>query len=104
MLYSVYVGGEVWEYWGGSNRYITIAMPGFFILLSYALFRLSHFISAMNADPRQAAMAKTHWKGAIFPLLIAGALLSVNSIYGLEALAELLLITPPLHSGNGERN
>jgi hypothetical protein len=106
MLYSVYVGGDAWEYWGGSNRYISIAMPGFFILLSYALFRLSQFIiSAMHADPRQAGMTRTtNWKGAIFPLLIAGALLSVNSIYGLEALAELLLIKPPLHAGNGEEN
>ncbi|HSL02798.1 MAG TPA: hypothetical protein VK901_04585 [Nitrospiraceae bacterium] len=33
MMYSVYVGGDAWEYWGGSNRYICIAMPGFFILL-----------------------------------------------------------------------
>ena len=103
MLYSVYVGGDAWEYWGGSNRYISIAMPGFFILLSYALFRVSQFImSAMHADPRQTEMAKT--QGVIFPLLIAGSLLSVNSIYGLDALAELLLIKAPLHSGNGEEN
>ncbi len=103
MLYSVYVGGDAWEYWGGSNRYITIAMPGFFILLSYALYRLSQFIiSAMHADPRQ--MATTNGKGAVFPLLMVGALLSVNSIYGLEALAEMLLIKPPLHAGNGEEN
>ena len=33
MAYSVYVGGDAWEYRGGSNRYICIAMPGFFILL-----------------------------------------------------------------------
>src|ERR1051326_8084681 len=44
MAYSVYVGGDAWEYWGGSNRYISIAMPGFFVLLSLALFRLSRLI------------------------------------------------------------
>lgn len=105
MMYSVYVGGDAWEYWGGSNRYISIAMPGFFILLSYALFRVSRFIiGAMNLDPRPAGIATTNWKGYIFPLLIAVSLISVNSIYGLEALAEVLLIKPPLHSGNREEN
>jgi arabinofuranosyltransferase len=105
MMYSVYVGGDAWEYWGGSNRYICLAMPGFFILLSYALFRVSQLmIGAMNAAPRQGGMATTSWKGYSFPLLIVVSLLSVNSIYGLEALAETLLIKPPLHSGNGEEN
>ena len=105
LMYSVYVGGDAWEYWGGSNRYISIAMPGFFILLSYTLFRVSQFIiGAMNADTRQAGIVTTNWRGYIFPLLIAVSLVSVNSIYGLEALAEMLLIKPPLHSGNGEGN
>jgi arabinofuranosyltransferase len=105
MIYSVYVGGDAWEYWGGSNRYISIAMPGFFILLSCALFRVSQFIfGAMNTDSREAGIATTNWKGYIFPLLIALSVISVNSIYGLDALAEVLLIKPPLRSGNGERN
>lgn len=105
MMYSVYVGGDAWEYWGGSNRYISLAMPGFFILLSYALFRVSQFIiGAMNADPPQVGMATTNWKGYIFPLLIVYSVISVNSIYGLGALEEMLLIKPPLHSGNGDEN
>lgn len=105
MIYSVYVGGDAWEYWGGSNRYISIAMPGFFVLLSYALFRVGQFIiGAMNADLRPAGIATKNWKGYIFPLLIAVSVISVNSIYGLDALAEVLLIKPPLHSGNGEEN
>jgi hypothetical protein len=39
-LYSVYVGGDAWEWWGGSNRYIAIVMPLFFILYASALMRL----------------------------------------------------------------
>ena len=35
--YSIYVGGDAWEGWGGSNRYLSIAMPGFFILLANGL-------------------------------------------------------------------
>jgi hypothetical protein len=36
-LYSIFVGGDVWEFWGGTNRYVTPAMPGFLILLSLAI-------------------------------------------------------------------
>ncbi len=38
--YSIYVGGDAWEWWGGSNRYIAIVMPLFFVLFGSALSRL----------------------------------------------------------------
>lgn len=31
VAYSISVGGDAWEWWGGSNRFIAIAMPLFFI-------------------------------------------------------------------------
>jgi len=99
MLYSVYVGGDAWEYWGGSNRYICIAMPGLFVLLSYALFRSAQvLLSALQplAPPLLNALA--------FPALIAFSIVSANSIYGAEAWAEVLLIRTPLHTGNGDEN
>jgi hypothetical protein len=38
VLYSVYVGGDAWDYWlGGSNRYLSIAMPLFLVLVSLAI-------------------------------------------------------------------
>jgi len=37
MLYSIYVGGDAWEEWGGSNRYIAFVMPQFFILFAYGI-------------------------------------------------------------------
>ncbi len=47
--YSIYVGGDAWEWWGGSNRYIAIVMPLFFVLFGLALSRLrtawEHMIS-----------------------------------------------------------
>lgn len=36
-LYSIYVGGDVWEYFGGSNRYLTVVMPSYFIILALVL-------------------------------------------------------------------
>jgi len=35
--YSVYVGGDAWEWMDFSNRYITIAMPALFVVLSLAI-------------------------------------------------------------------
>jgi hypothetical protein len=35
--YSVYVGGDAWEHKGGANRFISIAIPLFFVLFAWAL-------------------------------------------------------------------
>jgi hypothetical protein len=105
LMYSVYVGGDAWEYWGGSNRYICIAMPGLFVLLSYGLFHIGRLLlRVMSADWPLAGIASTKAERYVFPVLILGAVVSVNSIYGPTALAEVLLIKPPLHSGNQGSN
>lgn len=36
-VYSVYVGGDAWEHKGGANRFISIAIPLFFILFAWTL-------------------------------------------------------------------
>src|SRR5262249_23631406 len=41
---------------------------------------------------------------AIYALLVGFAVVSMNSLYGVAALAEALLIRPPLHSGPGGEN
>lgn len=43
LLYSVYVGGDVWEYFGGSNRFITPVIPLYFILIGYSLSLIQSF-------------------------------------------------------------
>ena len=104
MAYSVYVGGDAWESWGGSNRYISIAMPGFFVLLAYALYLwTSAFVTTLRAD-RPLLGIDGHATGWIFALAVALAVVSANSIYGAGALAEALLIRPPLHTGTGGEN
>jgi hypothetical protein len=35
LAYSIYVGGDAWEHRGGANRYISVAIPLFFILFVY---------------------------------------------------------------------
>jgi arabinofuranosyltransferase len=38
--YSIWVGGDAWESYGGANRYIAQVMPVFMILLAWTLVRL----------------------------------------------------------------
>ncbi|HST06418.1 MAG TPA: hypothetical protein VLQ48_17025 [Chloroflexia bacterium] len=40
VAYSVYVGGDAWEWWGGSNRFVSIVMPLFFVLLAGSVWLL----------------------------------------------------------------
>jgi hypothetical protein len=96
MFYSVYVGGDAWEYWGGSNRYIAIAMPGFFVVLSLALFQLAGaFTTAVETAP---------WRRQVFASLVVLTIIAANSIYGARAWLEVLLVHAPLHSGPGGEN
>ncbi|MBI2074777.1 MAG: hypothetical protein HYT83_02980, partial [Candidatus Levybacteria bacterium] len=45
LTYSIYIGGDVWEYFGGSNRYISIVMPLFFVLFSAAFFEVYSYLN-----------------------------------------------------------
>ena len=48
-LYSIYVGGDAWEVWGGSNRYISIVMPLFFVLFAHGLAAsIKYLIESIN--------------------------------------------------------
>jgi len=96
IMYSIYVGGDAWEWWGGSNRYISIVIPIFFILFSYSLLHIVQFIS-------KKINGKEKFVPFLYAISLIYSLLSFNSIYGPTALGEFLLITPPLHTqGNKE--
>jgi hypothetical protein len=104
MAYSVYVGGDAWEYWGGSNRYICIVMPAFFILLSRALYLLASALMNVVQVGGPAAVPSARSVRWTFAVAIAVATVNMNSIYGVDALAEALLVRAPLHTGTGESN
>jgi arabinofuranosyltransferase len=105
MAYSVYVGGDAWEFWGGSNRYICIAMPVFFILLANALWLVAGSFAAAAPSGRFASSRRRgRAEALVFGGAVVGTLLVVNSIHGPSALAELLLIRVPLHAGPGDEN
>ena len=88
MAYSVCVGGDSWEWWGGCNRFISIIMPLFFILFACGTRYMTEIISGGMG-----------WRkpNILFAVLILGALVNFNAISGPSALAEWLLIKKPLH-------
>jgi hypothetical protein len=90
VAYSVFAGGDGWEWWGGSNRFISIAMPLFFISAA-------------------AAMAYVH-QGKRITKSVAGLAVGFVLIVNLLALtpyepfARLLLIEPPLENRSDQAN
>ena len=102
MIYSVYVGGDAWEYWGGANRYICIAMPGFFVVLSLGLHTIvSALVNGVQTSWSLPSSLVRRWS---FALVVVCTIVAVNCIHGPSALAEALLIHPPLHTGRGDEN
>ncbi len=101
MCYSVYVGGDAWEWWGGSNRYISIAMPGFMIALALALVRTAEGLKRWIAE---AGIGLERLKRGVTPALVATVVLMLNSIHGHQALGEMFLLAPPLHHADNVLN
>jgi hypothetical protein len=51
MAYSIYVGGDAWEHKGGANRYISLGIPLFFVLLIAAA---QHILEALTREIKTA--------------------------------------------------
>lgn len=86
LAYSVWVGGDAWDWWGGANRFLSPAMPAFFILV------------ALAADDLRL-LAPQHLRTAaagLTLLLLPCALFAFNDINAV-ARDVWLLRTPPLH-------
>jgi hypothetical protein len=102
MAYSVFVGGDAWEYWGGSNRYLCVVMPGFFVLFACGAWRVSQLATRRWTEDGRTVPP---WvRRSVFPIIILFGLVTFNSRQGPASLADLLLLTPPLHSGQGGKN
>ncbi|MGD9142068.1 MAG: hypothetical protein PVJ42_11060 [bacterium] len=105
LLYSVYVGGDAWESWGGANRYVCIAMPVFFILLAASLARAGGFMkrAALKVSPDIGERLLNKHGGKVSAIMVLLILLNFNAIYGPSALTEWLLLKPPLHVDDNAR-
>lgn len=101
VLYSIYTGGDAWEWYGGANRYVSIGMPLFFVLLACALEEIySLLMIAGQQSPRRVNPVVARTGLLAFALFL---LISYNAIYGPGALAEWLLLKPSLDAGDNGR-
>lgn len=67
-LYSIYVGGDVWEFSGSANRYLTIAMPGVLFVLSFAIATVFRYFSTSFPVVVRNIVALTLIPGSIYLL------------------------------------
>jgi hypothetical protein len=105
IAYSIYVGGDAWESWGGSNRYITIAMPCFFIAFFCGLNKLGslarRLILTLKPETSDQRMERYAWRAWLAVLVLS--CVSFNAIYGPAAIAEKLLLKRTLHVDRNEK-
>ena len=94
MLYSIYVGGDAWEDWGGSNRYIAFVMPAFFILFIDSIRIVLRAVSGYLTRFGDRAVHKIGW------IVVVIAFLQFNSNSGSLSLPGLLFFKKPAHVEN----
>ncbi|MCA9728989.1 MAG: hypothetical protein KC729_14955, partial [Candidatus Eisenbacteria bacterium] len=95
--YSIYVGGDAWEWWGGTNRYITAAVPGMFVLLALTTSDALEVVARHVGEAIRPAA-----RGAIW-LFLATALVQGNKLHDNPAsIYQWLLMSSPLHVEENE--
>lgn len=86
VAYSVYVGGDAWE-WIGTNRYLAVVVPLFFVLFSFSL------VTALDRAARWLHQpAPATW--AVFPVVLL-ALVRFNYVGEMYSLLPVLLKSAP---------
>ena len=100
IFYSIYVGGDAWEWWGGSNRFLSPAIPGFFIVLSVALNyyseKIINFIQKFNHFQNNKK-SSVYLAKLFIPALSLAVLLNVNMSDGPESLMDFIFARPTIH-------
>jgi hypothetical protein len=103
LAYSVYVGGDAWEWWGGANRYIAIAMPLFFVLFCCAIDTIAVRLTEKlrkDGSPQGEPLLRP---SCVMAFCVALFLLNVNALKGPASLKQWALLEPPLHARQNKR-
>jgi hypothetical protein len=91
VAYSIYVGGDAWEHKGGSNRYISLAISQFFILLCLASENIFNSISAsiQKLSKRVPTFINLALAGFLFVCMV-----NINAVLDLNSLKKWVGIAP----------
>lgn len=106
LVYSVYVGGDAWESFGGTNRFVSTIIPLYFILFSLGLLELYRFVLRRLGTAR-IVTASTGVAVAIFALFVF-VCFNANIVkdehrkltFMRERLNAFLLLGLPLHASD----
>jgi hypothetical protein len=89
ILYSIYIGGDAWDWWNGSNRFVSIVIPIIFIII--AEFEFEH----LEKYEQFASFLKKRKK--LYPkLTVVLTVLLINVFILFNSWEELFLIKTPL--------
>ena len=103
MLYSIYVGGDAWEDVGGSNRYISIAMPAFFILFALALSDMRDAVAkALKKERGGFTGLRRFFVDNHFAVLVLIAFIQFNSNATPLSLRGMIFLDRPFHYDNNK--
>jgi hypothetical protein len=83
------VGGDAWEAQGGSNRFVTLVMPLYFILFSWGLFHV-----LKNTLTQSLKLVEGHIPYLLTSILVI-SLINFNAVTGLKSLLDWMLINSP---------
>jgi hypothetical protein len=98
IAYSVWVGGDAWEDYGGANRFVAVAMPLFMILLATAIHRTSVVFSDLLARWDQKPIWQ--WREATVFVVLSLACFLVLATSSKATAREMLLLDPPDETGH----
>jgi hypothetical protein len=100
IAYSIYVGGDAWEHKGGSNRYISIVMPIYFILFVYTAYLIRGAITDKWHSESKFIFTATNIGMLIF---ILASMVNFNLIINFRSLERWALLRQPIFiEGNKE--
>ncbi len=97
IAYSIYVGGDAWEWWGASNRFVVIAMPVFFVLFGLTISEIFRLIKKTFHIEKMSVAQKF----CLF-VFILFSLYSFNSPNAMESANDWLLCEPPFETQGHE--
>lgn len=97
IAYSTYVGGDAWDWWGGANRYISIAIAPFFIVLTASVINFIYKIIDRN-------FSILHNKRIVYTLAAALLLLSINYQKDGSSIVTGLLLNRPFGTNDNITN
>ena len=103
--YSIYVGGDAWEHRGGANRFISVAMPGFIILIMLGIDEIRKLvITAIEAFWPRLQSQILPLSQIVMTTFVVTSLFSLNTIVTNDAVAKWMALKRPIFTKGSEKN